>query len=183
MGDHENGQGQSSNEGNHSNSGSSTLSGAEQGRNALATTLGPVADRVEEAAAPAVEQARSLIGQVTDKAVAAAGDQKDAVADRIDDLAKAVHQSGAQFAGQQDWIASAIERGASELGSLATSLRDNDLTSLIGQVRSLARRQPALFVGASLAAGFAVARLGKLVAADVSRDDLPNMPEVDHGGK
>ena len=40
-----------------------------------------------------------------------------------------------------------------------------------------------LFIGASLAAGFAVARLGKIVAADMSRDDLPTMPEVGHGGR
>ena len=54
---------------------------------------------------------------------------------------------------------------------------------MVSQVRSLARRQPALFVGACLAAGFALARVGKLVAADVSRDDLPTMPEVGHGGR
>ncbi len=93
-----------------------------------------------------------------------------------------MHKSGEQFAGQQDWIAGAIERGATELSSLATSLRDNDLSSLVDQVKSLARRQPAVFVGACLAGGFAIARLGKIVAADVSRDDLPTMPEVGHGG-
>lgn len=142
-----------------------------------------VRDRTSDVAGQATEQASSLAGQVKDKAVAAASDGKDGLADRIDDLAQAVHQSGAQFAGQQDWIAGAIERGAAELGSLATSLRRNDLGSLFGQAKSVARRQPALFIGASLAAGFAVARLGKIVAADVSRDDLPTMPEVGHGGR
>ena len=130
----------------------------------------------------ATEQASSLAGQVKDKALAAASDQKEGLADRLDDLAHAVHKSGEQFAGQQDWIASAIERGAAELGALATSLRQNDIASLFGQAKSIAQRQPALFIGASLAAGFAVARLGKIVAADVSRDDLPTMPEVGHGG-
>ena len=94
-----------------------------------------------------------------------------------------MHKSGEQFAGQQDWVAGAIERGAVELGSLATSLRQNDVASLFGQAKSIAQRQPALFIGAALAAGFAGARLGKSVAADVSRDDLPTMPEVGHGGR
>lgn len=144
-----------------------------------ATSVKDVAGGV---ATQATEQASSLAGQVRDKALAAASDHKDGLADRLDDLAHAVHKSGEQFAGQQDWIASAIERGAAELGALATSLRQNDIASLFGQAKLIAQRQPALFIGASLAAGFAVARLGKIVAADVSRDDLPTMPEVGHGG-
>jgi hypothetical protein len=121
-----------------------------------------------------------LTARIKDKAAAAVTGQKDGLADRIDDLAKTVHTSGDQFAGKQDWVASAIERGATELGSLASSLRQNDLGSLLTQVNSLARKQPALFVGASLVAGFAVARLGKIVVSDVSRDDLPTLPEVRH---
>ena len=142
---------------------------------------------VQDAAAGAAgglsDQASSLVGQVKDKAIAAAADQKAGLADRIDDIAQAVHKSSEQFAGQQDWIAGAVERGAAELGTLARSLRENDLGSLIDQLRTVAKRQPALFVGLSLAAGFALARLGKIVAADVSRDDLPTLPEVGHGGR
>jgi hypothetical protein len=123
----------------------------------------------------------SLVGQVKDKAAAAVAGQKDGIADQIDEFAKTVHNTGDQFAGKQDWIAGAIERGATELGSLASSLRNNDLSSLLTQVTSLARKQPALFVGASLVAGFAVARIGKIVVADVSHEDLPTMPEVGHG--
>ena len=134
-----------------------------------------------DVAAAASDQASSLVGQVKDKAAAAVSGQKEGLADRIDELADAVHKSGGQFEGKQDWIAGAVERGASELGALATALRENDLSSLLGQVQTIARRQPALFIGASLAAGFAIARLGKLVVADVSRDDLPTLPEVGHG--
>jgi hypothetical protein len=148
----------------------------------VADTFGQAPHAAQAVADQATEQASSLVGQVKDKALAAASDQKEGLADRLDDLAHAVHKSGEQFAGQQDWIASAIERGAAELGALATSLRQNDVASLFGQAKSIAQRQPALFIGASLAAGFAVARLGKIVAADVSRDDLPTMPEVGHGG-
>jgi hypothetical protein len=121
-----------------------------------------------------------LTAQIKDKAATAMAGQKDDLADRIDELAQTVHNSGDQFAGKQDWVAGAIERGATELGSLANSLRQNDLSSLLTQVNSLARKQPALFVGASLIAGFAVARFGKIVVSDVSRDDLPTMPEVGH---
>ena len=92
-----------------------------------------------------------------------------------------VLRTAATFLTELHALAADMIAPASAWPSLASSLRENDLSSLLGQVKSLARRQPALFVGASLAAGFAVARLGKIVAADVSRDDLPNMPEVGHG--
>jgi hypothetical protein len=52
---------------------------------------------------------------------------------------------------------------------------------LFKQVQSITRQQPALFIGASLAAGFAIARLGKLVASDFSHDDLPTLAGSDHG--
>jgi hypothetical protein len=144
---------------------------------ALTSAKGAVGDIADKAG----DQASTLIDQVKEQASSALSGQKEGLAGRIDDIAHAVHESGAQFEGKQDWIASAIERGASELSTLATSLRENDLASLFGQVQSIARRQPALFIGASLAAGFAVARLGKIIAADVSRDDLPTLPEVGHG--
>ena len=155
--------------------------GASATQQDASSALTSAKDAAGDIAEKAGGQASTLIGQVKEQATTILSGQKEGVADRIDDIAHAVHESGAQFEGKQDWIASAIERGASELSTLATSLRENDLASLFGQVQSIARRQPALFIGASLAAGFAVARLGKIVVADVSREDLPTLPEVGHG--
>ena len=140
-----------------------------------------IADQAKSAASDAGGQVPSLVDQAKDKASAAAEGQKAGLADQIDGFADAVHKSGEQFKGQQDWIASAVERGASELSSLATSLRENDLGTLLRQVHGFARQQPALFIGASFAAGFALSRFGKIVAADLSSDDLPTMPEISHG--
>lgn len=133
-------------------------------------------------AGQAKRQESSLLDQARDKVITVAATQKDGVADRIDELAQSVHKAGEPFAGQQEWIADAIERGATELQSFASSLRDNDVGSLARQVGSLAQRKPALFAGICLAGGIALARVGKLVAADLSREDLPSMPEVGHGG-
>ena len=43
--------------------------------------------------------------------------------------------------------------------------------------RDLARRQPAVFVGAAMAAGFAAVRLGRVAVAGATQADLPHMPE------
>jgi hypothetical protein len=131
--------------------------------------------------AGARQAAAGLAGQVKQRLISSATDSKAGIADRLDEVAESLNKSSEQFAGKQDWIAGAIARGGTELGTLASSLRETDPADLLKQVQSFARRRPGLFIGASLATGFAVARFGKIVAADVSSDDLPVMPEVGHG--
>lgn len=123
----------------------------------------------------------SLAGQAKHKLSGTLDSQKGAAADKVEQLAQTVQHAGEQFEGKQDWIASAVSRGAAELNTLAGSLRHKDIGELAGEVQSFAKRQPTLFIGAALAVGFAVARLGKVVAGDLSRDDLPTMPEVGNG--
>jgi hypothetical protein len=131
--------------------------------------------------AGAKQAAAGLAGQVKQRLTSSATDRKAGIADRLDEVAESLNKSSEQFAGKQDWIAGAVARGGTELGTLANSLRETDPADLLKQVQSFARRQPGLFIGASLVAGFAVARFGKVVATDVSSDDLPVMPEVGHG--
>lgn len=131
--------------------------------------------------ASTTQSGTSFAGRVKDRISSSAVERKAGLADRIDEFAESLNRSSREFAGKQDWIADAIARGGAEVGSLANSLRDADVGELLRQVQLFARRKPALFIGASLAAGFAVARVGKIVAADLNRDDLPVMPEVGHG--
>lgn len=107
--------------------------------------------------------------------------RKDGLADTLEDLAGNVHRAGAQFDGQQDWVANAIGQGATELENLADTLRKKDLGEIVGDIRTFAERQPALFIGVSLAAGFALARFAKLAVADLSREDLPSLAVGSHG--
>ncbi len=126
---------------------------------------------VKDVASDAQERASSLLTAAGEKASSVAEEQKGNVAGYLEDVAKAVHRSGEQLEGHQDWIAQMVERGADELGALASTLRANDLQSLLGDLRALAKRQPALFVGASMAAGFALARVGRLAASGTSTSD------------
>ena len=132
----------------------------EQARQAASSAL----DQARAVAHDAQAQAASMAGTVGQRAGAMAETQKANLAERLEDVARAVHKSGEQLEGHQDWVAHLVERGADELTALASTLRSNDLRSLLGDLGSLARRQPALFVGASMAAGFALARVGRLAA-------------------
>lgn len=122
-------------------------------------------DQAKDVAHDAKARAGSVASAIGEKASSAAEAQKSELADKLEDVAKAVHRSGEQLEGHQDWVAHLVERGAAELGSMATTLRKNDLQGLFGELGSLARRQPALFVGASMAAGFALARVGRLAVS------------------
>jgi hypothetical protein len=125
----------------------------------------------------------SLVGDVKDQVMTVAEGQRAGLAEQVSEVADAIHQAGDHFKGNQDWIARIVEAGATELGTLASTLRTNDLEGLMGKLQDLARRQPAIFVGAAMAAGFAAVRVGKVAAAGVSKADLPPMPEVLHEPK
>jgi hypothetical protein len=135
-----------------------------------------------EVAGQLAEAARSrgaaLAGDAKDSVIATAESQRETIAGRVDDVADAMHQAGEQFKGKQDWIAQVVDRGATELGTLADTLRTNDLQGLMDKLQDLARRQPAIFVGAAMAAGFGAVRLGKVAVSGASKADLPAMPEV-----
>ena len=145
-----------------------------QARQAGSTALGEAQDVAHDATA----RGAALAGTATEKAASVAEARKGNLADRLEDVAKAVHRSGEQLEGHQDFAAHLVERGAAELSALADTLRSNDLRGLMGNLQDLAQRQPALFAGASLAAGFALARVGKVAVAGASRADLPHMPEA-----
>ena len=145
-----------------------------QAKQAGTQAIGQAQDVAHEAA----ERGSSLAEAVSERAASVVDSQKESLAGRLDDIAKAVHRSGEQLEGHQDWVANLVERGADELGAFADAMRTNDLQALFGNLQGLARRQPALFVGASLAAGFALARVGRVAVSGASRADLPTLPEV-----
>ena len=138
---------------------------AEQARQAAAG----LASGVSEAASEVQSRAASLAGAVGEQAKSIGEAQKSNAADALENVAKAIHKTGSELHGQQDWAAQLIERGAAELSSLATSLRRNDMQGLIDNLGGLARRQPATFVGISMAAGFLLTRIGRL-AVDSAAD-------------
>jgi hypothetical protein len=131
-----------------------------------------------ETGASVAEKVEGIVDDAKSGALNTAEQTKDAFAEQLEDMAQAVHRSGEQLQGNQDWMAHWVERGADQLSGLASTLRSNDLRGLFGKIEELGRSQPAVFVGAAMAAGFATARLGKVVVASASRADLPEMPEV-----
>jgi hypothetical protein len=112
-------------------------------------------EQIQAQAGQLVELARDqLTGQLTtQKARAAAG---------VSALAEAVRQVGQQTR-QQDVgpLADYVDGAADQLAQLATTLREQDIDQLGATVSGFARRQPALFLAAAVALGFAGVRVLK----------------------
>ena len=157
------------------------MAGLRAAQDAMRQVGGQARDARSDAATQAKEltqdaraRAASLASAVGDRVTQAVASEKDNLAGQLQDMAQAAHRSGEQLEGHQDWLAHAIEWGADELGTIAGSMRSNDLQGLFGNLQGLAHRQPALFTGASLAAGFALARVGRVAVSGASKSDLPH---------
>jgi hypothetical protein len=140
------------------------------------------AGQAKGVAQDAMARGSSLAGEARNRLESGVQEGKDDLAGRLEDAAHAVHRSGEQLEGHQDWLAGLVEKGADELGALANTVRTNDLRALMSSLEALALRQPALFVGAAMATGFALVRFGRVAASGASRADLPNVPPALSGG-
>jgi hypothetical protein len=116
-----------------------------------------LAGDAREAGANAAQDLRASAEEAT-----ARGQQQ--AADRVDDLAQTLRRSADNMQEQPEWLSGLATRGATELSNFADVLRGNDLEGLLRHAGRFAREQPALFTGASMALGFAVARFAMVSA-------------------
>jgi hypothetical protein len=112
------------------------------------------ARRVRDAAGEAVTDAKHAAMQGVEDARAKAGDKGHSTANRLRDLA-------GQVEGDLPWMSTAFKKSADGLDSVTNSLTQGDLNQCLSGVSEFARRQPAIFLGASVALGFALSRIGK----------------------
>jgi hypothetical protein len=90
--------------------------------------------------------------------------RKRSAAERVDGIAQAIERSGAQFSETEPTLADLASRLAGTVGNLATRLREGSMDELLDETRSLARRNPGLFIAGGVVAGFALARFVKASA-------------------
>lgn len=83
-----------------------------------------------------------------------AGDASHTTAERLRGLAD---QAGQDL----PWLATALGKSATGLDKVTDSLTRGDIRQCMSELSDFARRQPAVFLGASVALGFALSRVGK----------------------
>jgi ElaB/YqjD/DUF883 family membrane-anchored ribosome-binding protein len=120
-------------------------------------------DDLGTAAAEAGEQIQQQVGNLTEQVRQQANtqlmSQKEKAVEALDTVALLLHQAG-EHAHQQDkaMLAGYVDKASGQVGQWSETLRDRELTEIIDDTKEFARRQPMLFVGGALAAGFLGAR-------------------------
>jgi hypothetical protein len=125
---------------------------------------GYVGGKWKRRAAPA-EDAEATLGaaSVTLKQSARkiAEQQKEAGADQIGGIARAVHGAAREIEDKMPQAASFVHDAATRLEGAAASLRDRSVDDVFRSFNNVARSQPAAFFGGAVLAGFALSRFLK----------------------
>jgi hypothetical protein len=120
--------------------------------------------KAREAAEMAKSESQRLASVAKDKAKSVIAEQKDAAAESLGGVAGALRETAKTLGEQSPALGQYTERAAQSLEGFSHTLRDRDVDSLIGQLEDFARRQPLVFVGGAVLAGFALSRFLKASA-------------------
>ena len=118
------------------------------------------------------ENGNGIVDRIRESAAAQLNSQKEKATDGLGTVASAVRESTLSLRSQQhDVAARFVEQAADQIERFSQRLRDKDVTQLLNDAQQLARRRPALFVGAAFALGVLGARFLKSSAADDTGTD------------
>ena len=109
------------------------------------------------------DDAQNLAGAAADRLQQEADRAKSPVVDQAKSVSSALDKAADQLADGQtpDWLRSAFAQGAQQVRRLADVLEQKDSRQLLDDVRAIARDNPATFLTACAAAGFAASRIFK----------------------
>jgi hypothetical protein len=126
----------------------------------------PVAANRTPGPAPSItDKAKSDIAEAAEAAQTEArriaGQQKNASADRLDEVAGAVDRAARSLETGMPQMAGYAHDAAARLEDAAKTLRQRNIDDLIADIGNFARAQPVLFLGGAMLAGFALTRFLK----------------------
>lgn len=146
---------------------------AEQAKQKAGETVAEAKETLVEMKNEAINQASSTLEDVKSQAVIAAEEQKDRTTDRLHNVVGALRQSSQQFRGQEDQtFANYTDSAADQVEQFANYLDSRDIGELLSNVQDLARKQPELFIGGALAAGFFLGRFFKSSQSNGNRRNV-----------
>lgn len=121
------------------------------------------ANRIKQAASGAVSTAKSVASDAVQKGA-------ERVESTTQGAASALRRAADDCVNENAWIGTALRKSADGIERASGAIAGGDMNRILDDVNGFARRQPALFLGVSLALGFAAARVGK-TAIERSRSD------------
>ena len=110
------------------------------------------------------EQAKAMWSEATESVRSVLGEKQAATAADIGEFARALRSAARQIE-HNATAARVAEQTADGLERFSGTLRGKDLNTLVRDIESFARAQPAVFLGVAVAAGFLAARFLKSSSA------------------
>ena len=112
-------------------------------------------ETIKEQAAQVVEPAKEKVRQMAEE-------QKAAGADRLDAVARAVHEAADKLEGNiPTGAAGYIHEAAGSIERASSAIRERSIDDMLRMVSAFAREQPVAFFGGAVLAGFALSRFLK----------------------
>lgn len=140
-----------------------------------------VSQRVKDASVVVKDAATSAIGRGKKIAETAATEGAARASSAAEATSSALRRAADEVEGDNQMIGSALRKGADAVERAAHTLQGGDLSRLADDLNGFARRQPALFLGASVALGFALARVGKTAVEQMAdreaSESAPSPPQ------
>jgi len=144
----------------------------EEARNEFRRQAERASDKAESLTEEVKGRASHLLDEAKDRARAAIDERKEGLAQDVGDFAHALRASASDLdEHDKAYVARYVEQAASSVEQIADTLHRQDLGDLVRHTESFARRQPGLFIGGAVAAGFALARFLKSSAERRAMDE------------
>jgi len=110
------------------------------------------------------QEGTQVLHDVQERAVEAAERGKHAGAEQAEGIARAVHRAASELEDNSPQLASIVHDAAGTIDRMARSLQESSPGDMLQGVQDFARRQPLAFFGATVLAGFAIARFARASA-------------------
>lgn len=136
------------------------------GMTGASSTPADSARRIKDSASTVIERGKEAAGEAATKGA-------ERVASTADSTASALRRAADDVEGDNRMIGTALRKSAESIERATQSLHGGDYSRALDDLNGFARRQPALFLGASVALGFALARVGKTAIEEAS-DGTPS---------
>ena len=139
-------------------------------RDSAETAMTDVKQAARDVASTVKHAVQDETASVKQKAMGVIGDAQTKAADQTRNAANKLRDTANGLDGELPWMKTALDKTADGLERLNSALGTGDVSQLVDTVKDFARRQPALFLGLSVAAGFALARVGKTAMESIQPD-------------
>jgi hypothetical protein len=134
----------------------------EEGRDQIRHEAERASGKTESLKEEAKERAGRLLDEAKERARSAIDERKQGLAQDVGDFAHALRASASDLQEHdKGYVAHYVEQAAGSVEQIADTLHRQDLGDFMRHTEDFARRQPGLFIGGAVAAGFALARFLK----------------------